>query len=128
MFFRIARSFLVIVVSFAAAHFAAIPVSFVLLFFLDIGGSFMGGTIEYYMFGFPLAGSLFLGLLFSAFGDKYKLWWIGIALLPLLWFELQLASILIVFSAVLVLVGLWLGAMVNKALWKLMPKFMAKIG
>ena len=56
----------------------------------NIGGSLPTDFSEI-LLGTPLAYVFFLTLLFTAFGGKgrAKYWWIGILLIPALWFEIN---------------------------------------
>lgn len=55
-------------------------------------------------------------------------WWIGIAAAPAIIFEILLDPLHIYVPIILGLIAWQLGAMTNKALWKLVPGFMGKIG
>ena len=41
------------------------------------------------MIGFFVAFTFFPPLLFTAFGDKKKYWWVGVLLLPVAWFIIK---------------------------------------
>jgi len=128
MIFGILRNIVLLTLLIVASHLLAVPFGIVLSTVLDIGGSFAGDTFEYYMFGLPLAATFLLVFVFVIFGGKYKLWWIGIAAVPILWFEFELAPILFVFSVLLSAIGCWLGLQVSIYLRKTAPTFMLKIG
>lgn len=68
--------------------------------------------------GFPLAYIFFLTLLFTAFGDRHKHWWIGILLIPALWFELYFDLSHLYVPITLGLVGWLLGFGISKLLPK----------
>ena len=70
------------------------------------------------VFGLPLAYIFFLTLLFSSFGDKYKYWWIGILLIPALWFEVYFDLPHFYFPVLLGLLGWGIGFGISKLLTK----------
>src|SRR3989339_453237 len=73
----------------------------------------------YYYLGFSKGGGLFssyiffLTLLFTAFGGTKKYWWIGIALIPAVLFEVAFDLQHIYFPVAVGLVGWLLGKGVN---------------
>ena len=69
----------------------------------------------------------FIVFLLIGFGSNHKLWWIGIALIPAILFEVLIDPLHIYFPIVLGLIAWGLGYLANKALWKLVPGVMAKI-
>ena len=64
--------------------------------------------------GLPLAYTFFLFLLFTAFGGKGKYWWMGIAVLPALAFEVYFDLPHIYFPIALGIVGWVIGFGVQK--------------
>ena len=66
--------------------------------------------------GLPLTYIFFLPLLFTAFGDKYKYWWIGILLIPALWFEISFDLPHLYFSLLLCLLGWGIGFVFSRKL------------
>lgn len=68
------------------------------------------------VFGLPLAYIFFLTLLFTAFGDTKKYWWIGTLLIPALWFEIYFDLSHIYFPIALGLVGWLIGFGISKLL------------
>lgn len=64
--------------------------------------------------GFFVAFTIVLNLLFTSFGDKYKYWWIGILLLPVLWFVIKLDLAHWYFYAALAVVGWAIGTGIRK--------------
>ncbi len=127
MILKIAKNIVLIVIAAVAGHFLAVPFGAALSQILSIGGSYGGDVLEYYMFGVCISLTFFICLLFSTFGDKYKFWWTGVALLPVLWLEMQLAAILIIFSAIFGGIGWWLGRLLSGYLTKVAPSFMTKL-
>ncbi|MDP2933474.1 MAG: hypothetical protein Q8N81_05075 [bacterium] len=77
-------------------------------FYLDVGS----------LFGLPVSYIIFLPLVFTIFGGKYKYWWTGILLLPvfILFFQADLAHIY--FPIILGLAGWAIGY----GLSRLLPK------
>lgn len=76
--------------------------------FIDLSG----------LIGFPLIYIFILTLLFSAFGDSKKYWWIGVLLIPAVVFELYFDWQHIYIPIVLGLVG-WVGGyLISKAVAK----------
>ena len=127
MVLRIAKNSFLVLISLAGSHFLAIPFGMLLSAVLGLGGSFGGNTLEYYMFGLPIAATVLLIFLFSTLGDEYKRWWIGLALLPIIWFESQLAPILLPCSLFFGAIAWGLGYLANKTLKKMVPRFMGRI-
>ncbi len=103
------------------AYFLANQVgSFYVYFFAQssAGGSFLSipraaGEI---LVGFPLAYTLFLSLLLTAFGGAKKYWWIGILLIPAVIFEVYFDFSHIYFPIILGLAGWLLGFLVSKVI------------
>ncbi len=127
MVVKILKNIFLLVLSVSFAYFLAVPFGLLLSTVLNIGGSFMGDTLEYYLFGFPLAATFFSVFLFKIFGGTYKLWWIALVLLPVAWLEFQLTSLLLAFSVALAGIAWGLGVYAHKALCKFAPGFMAKV-
>ncbi len=82
------------------------------------GGFFGYGAIGVAVIGLFHAYTFFLSLLFSAFGDKYKYWWMGILLLPVLWFIIKLDLVHWYFYAVLAILGWFVGWSVHRFISK----------
>ncbi|MBI4079808.1 hypothetical protein HY414_01085 [Candidatus Kaiserbacteria bacterium] len=122
------RNIFLVLGSYLLGYFLAIPFGAILALVLDIGGSFLGSGFEYFMFGFPLGVTVLICFLFSIYGDRYKFWWVGLALVPVIWFQVQLAPVLVLGLLIAGGISWWLGTLANKALWKLAPGVMAKIG
>src|SRR3989338_4470755 len=72
-------------------------------------GSGLSTDAAYSIFGTPLAYIFFLTLLFTTFGDKKKYWWIGILLIPALWFEISFDLQHLYFPILLGLLGWGIG-------------------
>lgn len=90
-------------------------------------GGFFGfdlGVLRWGSFGYIF----FISLLLTSIGARMKYWWIGVALIPAALFEILIDPLHIYIPVILGLIACGLGTMVNKALWKLAPRFMAKIG
>ena len=91
--------------------------------FPNVGGLLsVSQRVGDFLIGLPLSYTFFLVLLFTAFGDKKKWWWIGIGLIPALAFELYFDFAHIYFPVAIGLVAWLLGlaiargvAMVKKA-------------
>ena len=66
--------------------------------------------------GLPLAYIFFLTFLFTAFGDKHKYWWIGILLIPALWFEISFDLSHLYFPIAIGLLGWLIGLGISKLL------------
>src|SRR5436190_942818 len=64
--------------------------------------------------GFITAWTLLGCVCFSAFGDKYKYWWIGDLLLPVLWFVVQFDLSHWYFYTSLAIVGWLIGHGISK--------------
>lgn len=93
------------------------------------GGSFIGTPDAWnWLIGYPLGLIFLLTFLMHAQGRKHVWWWNVIALVPAIAFEILFDPLHIYFPIVLGVVAWWLGTMANKALWKLAPGFMAKLG
>lgn len=74
------------------------------------------------VFGLPLAYTFFLPLLFTAFGDNKKYWWLGILLIPALWFEIYFDLSHLYFPLLLGLLGWAIGFGISKLLAKRVTK------
>ena len=85
-------------------------------FFPGSGGSFIDGRA---LIALPLNYIFSIFVLFTAFGDSKKYWWIGILLLPAILFELYFDLIHIYFPIVVGLAGWGLGLGVEKVVAKL---------
>ena len=70
------------------------------------------------LLGTPLAYTFFLTLLFSAFGGKGKWWWIGILLIPALWFEVNFDLTHLYFPIALGILGWLIGFGIQKLIKK----------
>ena len=128
MLFGSIKNASIVIISGILGHFLATPFAALLAQILDIGGSFLGDTLEYYIFGLPMIVGFLLALFFQALGGKSKYVWLGITLIPIILFEVQLAPILVIYSIILIAVALGLGYFMSRTLWKLAPGVMAKIG
>lgn len=80
------------------------------LYHPDSGGSFyvFGGVAEYFS-ALNLAYLFFLFLLFTAFGDRTKYWWAGIAAIPALAFLLYFDFSHVYFHLLFPIVGWIIG-------------------
>ena len=93
------------------------------------GGSFIGTPDAWnWLVGYPLGTIFLLTLLMHTQGSKHVWWWNIITLTPMILFELLLDPLHIYLPVILGVVAWKLGNMANKALWKLAPGVMAKIG
>jgi hypothetical protein len=77
-----------------------------------------GGDAFNYLIGLPIAYLFFLFLLFTAFGDQHKKWWIGIASIPALAFLLYFDFSHIYFHILFPLAGWLIGCGIHKLLAK----------
>ncbi len=68
--------------------------------------------------GFPLSYIFFLPLLFTAFGNKHKYWWIGLLSIPALAFEFYFDLSHIYIPIILALLGWAIGFGISKVLVK----------
>lgn len=84
------------------------------------GRVFGGGTwVDFSsVIGLPLSYLFFLPLLFTAFGDKHKYWWIGLLSIPALAFELYFDLEHIYVPIILALLGWVIGLGISKVLVK----------
>ncbi len=72
-----------------------------------------------FLIGIPLAYIFFLFLIFTAFGDNKKYWWIGILLIPAVLFELYFDLEHIYIPIVFGVAGWLLGFLISKLFQKL---------
>ena len=91
------------------------------------GGSFISTSATQWLAGLPLAATFFVVLFQGMIGQRNMYWWIGVALIPAILFELLIDPLHIYFPIVLGLIAWGLGIMANKILNKLAPGLMAKI-
>ena len=117
---KILKNILLIITALLFVYFFAYEFGkFYLNFYPDAGGSFLDGTG---IVGIPLAYIFFIILLFSAFGDVKKYWWIGILLLPAVLFEVYFDLIHIYFPIAIGIVGWLLGKGIEIILKKIQLK------
>lgn len=79
-------------------------------------------SVNYYVIGFFLAYLLFLTLLFTAFGDSKKYWWIGVLLIPAALFEIYFDLEHIYIPIIIGLIGWVIGFGISKLTKKLILK------
>ena len=102
----------VLILSYFLAEFFG---SFFLAAFPKEGGGWINfSNLVIFLIGFPLAYLFFLFLLFTAFGNQHKKWWIGIASLPALAFLLYFDFSHIYFHVLFPVAG-WL---IGLGVWK----------
>lgn len=65
----------------------ALGFQFYTLFFPEekLGSGFFGAAIGEAILGMIVAYSFLLPLLLASFGSKFKIWWVGIFLIPVVW-------------------------------------------
>lgn len=80
----------------------------------NIGLFGLYGQLAQFIFGVVLTYIFFLTLLFTAFGDAKKYWWIGVLLIPAVSFELYFDLAHIYFPIVLALLGWAIGFGISK--------------
>jgi|SRR3989344_2022654 len=80
-------------------------------FFGESRGSWIDGTALLGLIPTFLFFSMFL---FTAFGDRYKYYWIGVLMLPVLWFVIKLDLAHWYFYLALALIGWGIGWVVNR--------------
>ena len=91
------------------------------------GGSFIPTSAAQWFAGLPLSVVFFVILFQMALGKKNVWWWIGIALVPAILFEVLLDPLHIYIPIVLGLMAWGLGKLANKMLWRFAPEVMAKL-
>lgn len=117
----------IIVIAAILAYYLAGPLQ---VFYCANIGICSGG-----FFGFDLSIVLWLSytyvflvtFILTSAGHRLRYWWIGVALIPILLFEILIDPPHIYFPIILGLVAWGLGYGANKALWKIAPGFMAKL-
>ena len=82
---------------------------------LGLGAFFSSNDLANFSAGLFPAFAFFITLLFTAWGDKYKYYWIGVLLLPVLWFVIKFDLAHWYFYLALALVGWAIGWIVNKS-------------
>ena len=93
-----------------------------------IGGTgFFPGDVARSLVGMPAALIVLVVSCITTVGGKHKYWWIGVALIPAILFELLIDPLHIYFPIILGVIAWGLGTLANKALHKLAPGIMAKI-
>src|SRR3989344_5455454 len=93
------------------------------------GGSFIGSQDACnWIIGYPLGLVFLLTFLMHVQGEKNVWWWIGVALIPAVLFEVLFDPLHLYVPIALGLLGWGLGYLANKTLWKLAPGMMAKLG
>ncbi|OHB20247.1 MAG: hypothetical protein A2854_04520 [Parcubacteria group bacterium RIFCSPHIGHO2_01_FULL_56_18] len=90
------------------------------------GFFFYSAFAEQWLAGLPLAALFFIALAQSVLGPRYLWWWIGLASIPTMLFQLAIDPLHIYFPIILGLIAWGLGTMANKMLQKFHPSFMAK--
>lgn len=122
-----ARVFLVVISYIFAYYFAVYFGALYSYFFPSVGTGLIPNSAANVLIGIPTALVFSVFFFLTAFGGKYKYWWIGIFLIPSAWFYLQFDLLHIYFPVILGLTAWGLGIVVNKTLHKLAPAFMARI-
>lgn len=84
-------------------------------FLFNVGDSFVDARI---FIGMPFSYIFFLAILFTAFGDKHKYWWMAILLFPAVFFEVYFDLFHIYFPIALGLLGWVAGLMIVWAIGK----------
>ena len=100
--------------SFASADYFYIKIYG--LFFGTTSGFFGTGGIGGVLIGLVIAYILFTSLLFTAFGDKKKYWWVGVLLLPVAWFIIKFDLTHWYFYLALAVAGWLVGWLISKLL------------
>ncbi len=93
----------------------------------SLGGTFITPAAAEIIVGVPLGLIALLIFLLTGFGGNDRWWWIGVAVIPAVLFEILFDPFHIYFPIILGLIAWGLGYVANKTLWKLAPGIMAKI-
>ncbi len=110
--------FLVLALSAIVASYVGKFYSSIFYKVTGLGGFFVPPFWYDFVDGFPLVHTFSLTLLFTAFGDRHKYWWIGVLLIPALWFEISFDLAHIYFPVALGLAGWVFGFGISKLLAK----------
>ena len=118
---KILKNLLLVGITILGVYFfsATMGILYFKVFPKESAGSFIGSKM---LLGIPLAYIFSLTLLFTAFGDKRKQWWIGVLLVPAVLFELYFDLVHIYFQIVIGLVAFGLGKGIEFAITKLRHK------
>ena len=118
---------LLVIVSYVLAYFlgAYLGILYTFLFPASVTGSLPDAAANW-LIGVPTALVVFIFFFLTLAGGKYKYWWIGISLIPAIWFYTMFDLLHIYFPIILGLIAWGLGTMANKMLQKFHPSFMAK--
>lgn len=92
-----------------------------------LGGGFFPDDAAKSFMGISLALVVLSTFSLTAVGGRSIYWWIGIALIPAILFEVLIDPLHIYFPIILGLIAWGLGHIANKTLKKLAPGVMAKI-
>ena len=93
-----------------------------------LGGGFFPDDAAKSFMGISLALVALISLSITTVGGAHKYWWIGVALVPAILFEVVIDPLHLYFPIALGLIVWGLGKMANKTLRKVAPSFMSKIG
>jgi len=117
-----------VVVSYVLAYFlgAYFGSIYAFLFPASVTGSLPDAAANW-LIGAPTALVVFIFFFLISVGGKYKYWWMGVFLIPSIWFYVQFDLLHIYFPVLLGLIAWGLGTLANKTLKKLAPSFMARI-
>lgn len=92
-----------------------------------LGGGFFSDNAARSLVGLPLALIFLATLILTTIGRKHKYWWIGIALIPAILFEIAVDPIHIYFPIALGVVGWAAGLGVHKLLRLYTPGLLTRL-
>lgn len=91
------------------------------------GGSLIPLDATQWFRGIPLSLIFFVVFSLNFLGGRNKWWWVSVALVPAILFEVLIDPLHLYVPIILGVIAWWLGTMANKGLQKIVPGFMSKI-